>query len=396
MNFASAPRLHPGSARGPGLFGPLYLAIFCQGLALALAVHARPDPAPAAAIRFAAVVGALAFGAFAGLLLRPLLQDWYTAAKPAERVLVLGTLYSPFALPALIPECPLLPEGFAFVLPSAALTAYDHRTTRRFVSIASIGFFATLGTRPELGVGAVVAFGATTLWVLAAMHFAYIGAPFGLRGWWAQGRIARAVVLFAAPAGLAAVLAHAVWPVPPRRTDSDEPPDPARLMETLASMSAEDLSRLAWRWGMALALMAGALTALYWLRRWLARRARPGNLPMIFGADVGEVEMVAREGPARRGGLAGTRGEIVRLWSRWARAQAERGLHRAEGETAAEFARRLDAGAGARPERDDLTRIFERAHYSAEEPSADDAERMAELVARDRPTNEGDRTKPRK
>src|SRR5690606_28262503 len=81
-------------------------------------------------------------------------------------------------------------------------------------------------------------------------------------------------------------------------------------------------------------------------------------------------------------GLQGRRGEIVRLWARWAAAQPV-SEPRAASDTAREFANRLDAPPSLeelRAEKRLATDLLERAHYDEEEPSEEHLTAMRQLT----------------
>lgn len=345
------------------------------------------------------------------MALRPLVHDFWTSARVAERLFILFALAACFSLPAFFDGMRLPADGFLFMTPPLAFLVFGHAMTMRWLGFAALGFWFALGRRarlePEgfaLELPVVLAFGTSWLLVLATGHFAHVGSPFGLRGWWPAGRAARGAIFGAAPAALAAWLALETWPLggfagpaaPERELDREA------LVRAISRMSAREIEEMLTRWAYAAAALGAALLALYWLRRYLGSRTKPTRVPMIFGAEVGAVEMLERAPDPPAPVLPGTRGEVVREWRRWARRTAPSDAPRAVSETAEEFARRLPLGGSApksegreaeaggadgsdatKEARARITRIFEAAHYGPDEPDAEDVAAIRALADRD-------------
>ncbi|MCH8333080.1 DUF4129 domain-containing protein, partial [Candidatus Sumerlaeota bacterium] len=353
----SHPREAPHlTGKRPGLFTHLYLALFVQGSLLIYAVYGesvdhRPWMLPL--LLSLGLTTLLAFG------LRRLLMDWYAAMSHSGRFLHFFWVMSLFLLPGAMRSHTILPEGFALALPMVMLFAVNEVMVRRMLALTVLGFWFALSSPEEPGLLIVVGFGVSTLWALSCAHFAFLGHPFGLGGWWPARRIARAVVLCSIPAAVAAQFVYRFWRPPSE-------PGPAPISEPLSTglrspgtFDPERLGLALLRLAFWLIVVIICLLTLHFFRRLQSRRARAVNLPQLRGADLSEVEFKPRETSRRRRELGGRRGQVVRLWQRWARSTVARGEDRSPSETAAELARRVEQSQDCDARAGDLTRLFE-------------------------------------
>jgi hypothetical protein len=372
-------RTHRSPGRGPGLLGQFYLALFAQGSLLTHAVYGFEFERRSWLL---GVLGALALAAISVCLLRPAIQDWRSALSANERLFLQGFTLLFFFAPAALPSHSVLPEGFVLALPMLLWFAIDPRLARRYMAVCLIGFWFALGNAPGAPLGLVVAFGAASLWAFAGAHFAFVGEMFSLRGWWPLGRILGAVALYTIPSALAAYLAYLTWPGSPDvpALDPSTRPDPSVALLRLTELDPKEMKRFLLHAGFSLGIIVASLIALYFLRRYFGKRARPKDMPRVLGAEISAIEYEARRGSAPRPSLDGTRGQIVRLWARWARYKEAEGIHREPSETAAEWTERLRTEPECGEAAGSLTRLFEEAHYGARNPAAEEVRRMKRLV----------------
>lgn len=369
------------AAGGPSLFAQLYLALGVQGALLIWIVYSgRPEPER---IWLHVLLGAQATLALATRFLRLVVQDWHSSASVSELALFHMIPISLFFMPAFIRGHAVFPEGFALASLPLLFLAVEAPMARRYLAATLLGFWFALYARRDLGLEYVIAFGVSTLWCLACVHFTFVGTPFGLRGWWPAGRIAGAVIVYGIPASLAAFLAWGAWPEPPASEIARGLPPPEAIAARVRAMSAEEVRRFIIQLGIGAMLVFACLALLYYLRRWLSNRARPVMLPHIVGGELSEVEYAARERAQPRPALAGNRGRIVRLWSEWSRRQEiAAGTARLAGETAAELAERLARETGGNSEtRGEIVAKFDAAHYGPVEPAEENVAAMEILVA---------------
>ncbi len=375
------PQVRPlaWTARWPGLFPHLYLALFANGAVFIWSAEGQREENR---LWFVLLLSALGIAALLAMMLRPLLQDWFSDIQPSERFLLFAIISASFLTPSLIPSRKILPEGFLFALIPMLFFSADQKMVRRYLAMSLVGFWFALGKSDANEWETVVVFGATTLWSFSAAHFAFVGNPFGLRGWWPVRRIFQAVTFAFIPSTLAGYLAYQIWPRIPAANPAE-----TKLGEKSPSpsvhLSPEQLNELLIRSVLGMFLIVASVVALHYLRRFLNRRARAANLPQVLGADVGELDYERLQPSAPPPTLDGTRGQIVRLWQKWAKRREAEGVIRSQGETASEFAGRVESPSDQSDTRLPLTRLFEKAHYGPQTPSPTEVEEMKALTRSD-------------
>lgn len=375
-------RSHAWGGGGPSPYVPLYLALAAQGaIPIYLVYSAPPRPQETWLYVLLAAQAVTALGVF---VLRLLIQDWHATSPLPERVFYYMIPASIFFVPAFLRGHHVFPEGFILGMFPLLLVAVEPPQARRYLGWTLLAFWSVLYRRPDAGVEWVLAFGATTLWSLACIHYAFVGAPFGLSGWWPARRAFLSAAIYALPASLAGFMVWAAWPEPKTTLGAAFPP-PEAFADRLSGMGKEEFYSFLVQLGLMAVLVSAALIFLYYLRRWLNRRMRPAALPHVVGGDLSEIDYAARKRPPRRPALSGNRARIVKLWARWARRmEVSVGAVRAPGETAAELDARLaPVTGGESPERREIIAIFDRAHYGESEPGAEDVKRMRELAEAD-------------
>ena len=368
------------TGRGPGLFAHFYLALFIHLAVLVYAVHGR-NPEHEAWMRGLWIV--LAAQTFLVANTRIVMLDLFVGMSPPGKIFYLMVITFFFISPVALQGHLVVPDGFVMLLFPLLLFAVTERMVRVLLAATLIGFWFACGPSPRPPLEVILGFGATTLWVLATAHFSFLAEPFGLRGWWPIRRTIQTVLMVFGPAALAAFVAYRFWPGFPSAeiggvaaTAGGAEPELRRLSEMERKEIVDALLRsLIWM----IAILA-SLVAVYLVRRYFSQREKPGNLPKLRGADVSQLDLVRSAKAAKRGELHGTRGQVVRLWWRWAREQEARGIERSRGETASELADRVVSEEGRAAAPDEMTKILERAHYGDEEPTQADVEEMQRLV----------------
>lgn len=286
----------------------------------------------------------------------------------------------------------VLPEGFVLMLPLLLPLVTRVNVLRFYLAVTLVGFGLTYlgGSGPGLAI--VLGFGATTLLCFSSAHFALTGEPFGLHGWWPIRQVIRTAVVFFIPAGLASALVYRIWPdLPvggPPAADAGAEVSTAELLERVGRARGTSTGDFVLEVILGVLLVLAAIILIHLARRMLSHRARPKNLPLLKGSDVSELDYESLQRPAATVGLPGSRGEIVRLWWRWARRHSAADAPGAAGETAAEIAVRVAAEHESHAPASELTSLLERAHYGQAEPTEADVEAMRELV-RDEIEREG-------
>ncbi len=368
---------------GPRLISVLALALWAQGVVAACAVF---TPKPEMTFwQWGTLIGLL----LAAIWLRvaqPYIQDWLSAMRPPERVGAAAIIAAFVLIPVFFDGLRVVPEGFALALiPSLAMAA-DATRARRYLFYTFITFWFALARMPEASIFWVLGFGAATLFALSAIHFTFVGAPFGLRGWWPALQMLRAVAIYFVPSALAAWWIQAMIFESPAVREATPPPDSAitYYQPQWDKLSPEQWLQLAARAGMGGLTIMAVLVVLHLFRRRWNRRLKLGALPKILGAEVSEVDYVVAPPKPTKAAFTGRRGEIIRLWRQWTKAREDEGLMREPSETAAEFSLRSNtssANASDAPTRNAILQTFERAHYGAEEPTPEAVEQMREWVA---------------
>jgi hypothetical protein len=339
------------------------------------------------------LIVALAATIFIVAHLREAILDWLTLFSPGGKLAVVGLCVGFFVFPIASRGGDGAVEGFACILIPMTVIAVSDASIRALLAVMLIGFWAAFGALDpggaSVGVAVALGCGATTLWTFAAAHFALMATPFGLRGWWPARRVAATVAIYFVPSALAAWLIHRHWPggsalVGAPEIDVDAivgpglPPMPA--IRPLRALTSEEFGRLVIQSVISAFVLLVSVVLLHYLRRLLSRKFKPARLPKLLGADVSQVDLHESELLPRRVALKGIRAKIVAQWARWAREASAAGVQRAPGETAAELAARAAEAEGIGEPPAEMTELFERAHYGADEPTAEDLDRMRRLV----------------
>ncbi len=278
----------------------------------------------------------------------------------------------------------VLPEGFVLILPLLLPLVTRVNVLRFYLAVTLVGFGLTYLGSEGPGLAVVLGFGATTLLCFSSAHFATTGERFGLHGWWPIRRVIRSAVVYFIPAGLAAALVYRIWPdLPTGRPPAAEPGaeiSTADLLERVVRARGTSTGDFVVEVILAILIVLAAIILIHLARRMLSRRAKAKNLPLLKGSDVSELDYASLARPSSAPGLPGSRGEIVRLWWRWARRHSAADAPGAAGETAAEMAVRVASEHESRPPASELTNLLERAHYGRSEPTEADVEAMRKLV----------------
>lgn len=378
-----APKIRR-AARGLSLTAQVYWALGAQGLALIWITYGRDDEYPSWQ-KLAAAIFVLT--TLLSYLLRMLVQDWHSTARPAEKLFVPLLVLGAFQAPFWFQNHYVFPEGFVFALIPLMFFSFNHAGLLWVWGCACAGGWFALGSWPDAPLWAPLGLGGLAVWSLGAIHFASVGEPFGLRGWWPFRRVATAAVLFSLPGAISAWVFNDLSPVSSPRArpmgESDLGPgemDPMRVVERIHALSRAEVMDLLLRVGLSILTLFIALVALWMLRRWMGKRAKPQRAPILFGGEISEAEIREVVRPEARPTLGGARGEALSMWRRWEGALRATGRARAPDETAAAFAARIAGEAGSPPAVERITRLMESAHYSSEEPSDEDLEVMRGLV----------------
>ena len=380
------PRQDSSPVGEPTLWSALYVALWLNACALAALVCRGGHPDGEWVVAWcvaAAVLGAAALmtGSF-----RAIIHDLLIDLTPRERILSGVMVFVVFLLPALVEEPRVIPDGFLWATPLLLLLAVRPVLARGFLAWTLVGAFcAAREIGGEDGLVLILIFGSTWVLALGASHFTFTGDPHGLSGWRPIRGIARNALTAGIPAALATVVAWLVWPggglpwsrseVAPSGAVADQQRQLSERIERI------DLLALIWQSAVALLILVIVFIGLLYLRKlWLRRLRQHNDQPDMLQGQVAQLEYRQRlaRPPAPR--LVGLRGRIVRLWSRWAGALEREGLGRREGETAADFARRLDHEKPEAAPPEDLTLWLERAHYGPDEPTQADVEAMRDWV----------------
>jgi len=309
------------------------------------------------------------------------------ALLPRERIALAVLIGCLFLMPGVTPRATILPYGFLWAAPALAALAVRPAAARRLLAWMLAGaWFAALGAPGWGGVALAAAFGVSWLAALGATHFVFTGESYGLGGAWPILRLLRAVAGVLPPAALAGAgglwvwraLGPSRWPAPgtPRGLDR---PEQHWAWERIG---AYDLLDLIWRGAVTMLMVFVAFVILLYMRkRWLQMRGG-GHPPEILPGQAARLEYEALPAPPPPPRLPGRRGLVAGLWGRWEEAMRLAAPPRAPGETAAQFAARLDRPAAG--EIQQITELLERAHYGPREPGPEDLARMRRLVEAER------------
>lgn len=369
---AKPPQL---SGRGPGLFTQFYLALFVLA---ALLTHAVYGAVPQMEWWFYGLLIAFGVLAVVGAIGRDLFHDWFASMTLPGRVWYFLLIAFMFVVPIPLYRQNVIPEGFVLALPLLLPFAVVEPVARLYLAIAMVGFYFALPRSPIEAPYSVLAYGAATLWAFGTAHYAFTGHPFRLRGWWPMRRIVFNVIAYCIPAGLAALMAFSLWREPPKASApaTSGITAPAIAPRTTPLDAEEALVRAA----VYMAMIIASLIFLHLVRRFFSRRAKPPNMPEVRMVSVSDVDLRRAEGRPVARGLAGARGQVVKLWWNWAkRHQREDGA----AETAAELGDRVANEAASDEAPLEITRLMEMAHYGPAEPTPSQVETMRDLIRRE-------------
>lgn len=373
----------------PSPFAHLSLAQYVLGALVIAAVYRpfEPEDDPSLRVWMWASFGALTFAFLAIMTLRIYIQDWLSTLSGPEKLLVIMMLLASLVLPGPPRFHQIVPEGFATLMPAMLFFSASAIMARRMVFVAILGFWAGISWRGGIELEWILGFGAALLWTLSAMHFAFTGAPFGLRGWWPFFRVWQTVIFYFVPTAIAATLFFYIWPTPPAvvRNPSRPRVDAQMVMQRMMDFDQAQWRDLIIRATISVVVILSLLIVLYYLRKYLGRKARPEALPTILGANVGEIEYATTGPRESKPTMEGNRGRVLKLWKRWERAVQPDPAGRETGETAAEYTNRIssDAETTGSTERPAIARMLESAHYASDEPSDSEVRAMEKLVEED-------------
>ncbi|HOE97489.1 MAG TPA: DUF4129 domain-containing protein [Candidatus Sumerlaeota bacterium] len=383
---------------GPDLWTVLYFSLWLTAALLAaLVAFGRPidpllglaprDLQPLTSGRMIELAGwTLGLGLTAWLAARNRIEmhDLLVGLSVKERLVPLVFTLVFFLTPMFPESTQVLRHGFLWATPFLLLLAATPSMTRRLLAWMLAGaWFCAGGVGGAAGAALVLGFAAAWLLALGATHFAYLGDPHGLGGWWPARRLARNTVLTALPALLAAVVVWWAWPQRMRRgggaTDAAGPGAPPGARPTPA-MDGFDAAEFVYRGVLGILAIIALVILMVLLRRFFRRRLRVRMEGDFLPGQIGQLEQRPLEDAPARPRLSGLRGRIVGQWARWARAMGREVEGRRAGESAAEFAARLARENSAAAPPAELTALLERAHYGETEPAPADAETMRRLV----------------
>ena len=375
--------------RGPGLWALVYGSLWIQiSLLAAMVFLPREDP-----LSRKLLVGTVLGSAVLLIYVVhgwAVFHDFLIGFDLRGRVLLECLLVAACIAAPLFLKYPLLPDALFWAALVTLPIAVTPGMLRRGLALSLLAaWFAARDLPGAWGLALTLTFGAAWLLALGNAHIGFMGEPFALRGWWLPRRALRNMAFVALPSAAAGVLMYLQWQppqpgVPARSGDpveeairqvpftEREPVDPQALLNAVFQLAG------------AFVIVIITLVVLHFLIRKLRGRTS-SLLEDLLPGQIGRLhEAPPAPGPAR--GLAGRRGEIVRLWARWARAQPV-----AEGrdpaDTAREFAGRVGPQEAQMDQPDPArqkqlaTELLENAHYNAEEPTEAQVATMRELTA---------------
>ena len=368
-----------------GLWRLMYFAFWlCASLMAGLILLPR-DPSTHGGLQWIGWTLALALISAAACGYRLAIHEAMVDLHLRERVFLGLTVLIVAISPAVVESAHIIPDGLLWATPLLIFLAPSPAIARRLLGWLLLGgWIAAYHMRGLPQYFLLGLFAVSWLFAVGAVHFVFIGEGSGLSARWAARRVLRNALTVSLPALAVAFLIYWIWPGQGLNllgllweAPGGAPPGEAAYRR----IDPIQLLRLIWQGAVALALTVLFFVVLMYLRRLFLSRHR-GEVPSELLPGQTARMTFARslpEGPLPS--LAGRRGVLVRLWGRWAVAMKNEGLGRRRGETASRFAERLGREhPGAAPPAS-MTGLFEKAHYSQTEPSADDEETMRILVA---------------
>lgn len=370
------------SRQGPNLWGLLYGSLWLNTTLLATLVF-FPRAQASHLKTMAAWAGGLGVPAGLAWLLRIAIHDMLAGLNLKERFFLVLLMAIIFVIPGFLPGFNLLGDGFLWVAPFLIMAAVKAPLARRLLAWNLLGAWCAAGSIHDLaGLGWLLAFGVSWLLALGAHHFAFTGDPYGLSGWWPLRKVLGNALLASLPATLAGVLAWWIWPEHGLAflRVSARPAGGVRMDLVSHPLPPAKMAQLYWDLMTCILLLAGLLALMLLVRRYFLKRRRAkieAGLPPEQQASMEyRPEPAALPSPT----LDGPRGEIVKLWGRWAAARERAGHGRKSGETAAQYAQRLAGEDPLSAPPAAMTELLERAHYSREELTTADVEAMRAYV----------------
>lgn len=374
-----------GQAASIGLWGPLYFSLWLAGMALAAMVTIPRSSGWMLAGILTGWAGGLGLAAALACQQRLPLQDLLSGMMPRERVLFSMLLVAVMFSPAFTDGHYVLVDGWLWISAPLLLLAVTPIMTRIYLACILAGAWMAAGVSPHepWQLALVLAFGLSWLASIGAAHFAHVGAPHGLAGWWPIYRLVVSVLQAALPAVAAAVALWLVWPA----TGLHKPIRNVRAAELLApppgsphSVAPLEIATLLWQLFFLLLMIIWMIWIMLYIRRLFGRRS--GETPLIDLLPEQSARMEYRAAPPRKAkpALGGRRGQIVALWRRWSDAMGSETAARREAETAREFTERLTRENPVTDPGPEMTQLLEQAHYAQAEPTDEDLERMRQAV----------------
>lgn len=382
----AADSVEIGEAPTLGMWGPLYMALWMTGMSLAAMISVtRHMPGPMLALILSGWTIGLGVMAITACNQRLPLQDLITGLLAREKLLLAILMGGVMLGPSLTEEHRVLIDGWLWVAPLLLLFAVTPTMTRIYLGMMLIGAWmaAANSAREPYQLALLLAFGVSWLTAIGAVHFAYTGDPHGLGGWWPIWRLFVSVFQAALPASLAAVAIWLIWPatglhhayVGIRAVDLIAP-GPARA----GKAPQFEVATLIWQLFLACIMIFWMVWIMLYLRRLFAKRSGAAPMLDLMPEQSARMEYRATVPAKARPELGGARGQIVALWRRWSEAMGREASARHDGETAREFTERLTSDLPSAEPTPEMTRLLEQAHYSPDEPGADEIEQMRQIV----------------
>lgn len=370
-----------------GLWGPLYFALWMAGFSFAVMVTVPHNSGWELAGVLLGWAGWLGLMASLACHQRLPLQDLLSGLLPRERVLLSMVIAAVMFWPAMFREKRVLIDGFLWVAGPLLFLSVTPIMTRVYLGCVLAGAWmsAAMSGHEPWHLAIILIFGLSWLFAIGAVHFAYVGDPHGLAGWWPIYRLFVSVAQAALPAIAAAGAIWLIWPATGLHepytavhwSDFVAPHAPARPQGEVPTLQ---LATLIWQMLVAGLSLVWLIWIMMYLRKLLGKRSSGQPLVDLMPEQSARMEYRAATPPKPRPKLGGTRGQIVALWRRWCEAMGREATERRDGETAREFTERINAELPAANPGAEMTKLLEQAHYAAEEPSGQDLEQMRLIV----------------
>ena len=373
-------------AADSGLWAVMALALWLNAVLMA-ALILLPGRGWGAWLALAAWAAGL--GAAAWLLgrARAIVHDAIFSLSYRDRAFLALGIVVLFLMPAVAKGPRVLSDGFLWAAPALILAAVRPTLARLALAWTLAGAWFAAWRVEGVWLAVLGAFGVSWLAAMGTVHFAFTGEPHGLSGGWALRRAVRNALFTSIPALAAAAAAWWLWPrlgwggaagggLPRKIVESGglQPRPTARQIEPMV------LADLAWRGILVLILLLLTFALLLYIRRLFLRRQRVNAIGDLLPGQVGRLSYEVKPPSPRHKPLGGLRGKIVTLWARWAAAMGGEGYERKPGETAAQFAHRLESERPEAAPPTPMTELLEKAHYGPAEPTREDLEKMRRLV----------------